>query len=120
MPTVHLKDLSVGEHFRTAAGVFTRVLLPDETPVPPNFLPIGDAGGVIFWMSQDEQVDRLGKRDDRLGLPGDDLRFDYRVALLVPCPAPQCLAPVGYLCTEIHDFFHGSRYDNAVNKVLHG
>ena len=60
------------------------------------------------------------ERDDRLGLPGDDLRLEYRVAMLVPCPCPECLAPVGYLCKADAPGwtgFHDSRWREAARTI---
>lgn len=61
------------------------------------------------------------KRDDNLGLPGDDLRVEYRIALLVPCPNLECRAPVGYLCAPsegAQGFFCYSRYKSAIRMIL--
>lgn len=59
------------------------------------------------------------RRDDRLGLPGDDLRLEYRVALLVACPAPDCGAPVGFLCRGMGGLtgFHDSRWLDGARRV---
>ena len=58
------------------------------------------------------------QRDDRLGLPGDDLWLQYRVALLVACPAPDCCAPVGFLCRSPIGGFHDSRWRDGLRLVM--
>lgn len=65
-------------------------------------------------------VRRPYRRADDLGLPTDDLRLQYRVALLVPCPCPECRAAVGYLCLSAPgwDGFHHSRWVEGLRRVL--